>query len=58
MDSIDVDEISEVSFPDSSTPDESQSVEVVFKDGTKRTYSGTDLPGVLEILNHWTPPTA
>jgi hypothetical protein len=57
MDSIDVDNIAEVNFPDSSQ-EEAQSVEVVFKDGTRKVYSGADFPEVLAILNHWTPPTA
>ena len=53
MDPIDVDEIAEVNFPDAG-----QSIEVVFKDGTKKIYSGDDLPEALSELNHWTPPTA
>ena len=55
MDPIDVDNIAEVNFPDSSG---AQSVEVVFKDGTRSLFSGQELPAVLAILNHWTPPTA
>jgi hypothetical protein len=58
MEPIDVDEIIDVNFPDSTDPDESQSVEVVFKDGTRKVFSGSELPEVLAILNHWTPPTA
>ena len=52
MEPIDVDEIAEVNFPDS------KSVEVVFKNGTRRTYSGPDLNEAMQVLNHWTPPTA
>ncbi len=51
MEAIDVDEIREVNF-------EAQCVEVVFKDGTRKKFSGPDLPEVLAMLNHWTPPTA
>jgi hypothetical protein len=58
MDAIDVDEIAEVNFPDSPDQDESDSVEVIFKDGTKKVFGGAELPEVLAILNHWTPPTA
>ena len=47
MESIDVDEIIDVNFPDSSDPDEGQSVELIFKDGTKRIFSGAELPEVL-----------
>jgi hypothetical protein len=54
MDAIDVDEIAEVNFPDSA----GQTVEVVFKDGTRKVYSGDDLPEAMAMLNHWTPPTA
>ena len=54
---IDVDEIVEVNYLDSSTPRET-SVEVKFKDGTIRVYEGAELPDALAILNHWTPPTA
>jgi hypothetical protein len=51
MDAIDVDEIVDVNY-------EGQSVEVTFKDGSKKKFSGSELPEVLAILNHWTPPTA
>ena len=47
MEPIDVDEIIDVNFPDSSDPDEGQSVELIFKDGTKRIFSGAELPEVL-----------
>jgi hypothetical protein len=33
-------------------------VQVVFKDGTIKVFEGPELPEVLAILNHWTPPTA
>jgi len=58
MEPIDVDEIAEVNFPDSSESGEAQSVEVVFKDGTKKRFAGAEFPDVLAVLNHWTPPTA
>lgn len=58
MEPIDVDEILEVNFPDSADQGEPQSLEVVFKDGTRRNFSGTELSEVLATLQHWTPPTA
>jgi hypothetical protein len=58
MDPIDVDEITEVNFPDSADQTDAQTVEVVFKDGSRKVYAGPDLPEVLAVLNHWTPPTA
>ena len=44
MDPIDVDEIADVNFPDASDQGEAQSVEVVFKDGSTKTFGGSDLP--------------
>lgn len=58
MDAIDVDEIAEVNYFNDSTRGEHSSVEVRFKDGTVKSYSGPELQEVLSILNHWTPPTA
>ena len=58
MELFDIDEILEVTFPDSAEQGEPQSVEVVFKDGTKRNFSGPELDEVLAMLQHWTPPTA
>ena len=58
MEPIDVDEIVEVNFLDSSGQGEAQTVEVIFKDGTRKRFTGGELPEVLPILNHWTPPTA
>ncbi len=58
MEPIDVDEIIDVNFPDPSDQGKAQSVELVFKDGTKKVFSGAELPEVLAMLNHWTPPTA
>jgi hypothetical protein len=55
---IDVDEIAEVNFPEKDSPDEAGQVRVVFKNGTEKIYEGRELPEVLAILNHWTPPTA
>lgn len=51
MPDLDVDEIKEVTY-------QPASVRVVFKNGDVRVYQGADLPEVLAILNHWTPPTA
>jgi hypothetical protein len=48
---LDVDEIVEVNH-------ETNGVEISFKDGTTQRYDGAELPEVLAILNHWTPPTA
>ena len=55
MDPIDVDEIAEINYSDSA---EAESVEVVFKDGTRTSFSGPELRELLPLLNHWTPPTA
>jgi hypothetical protein len=55
---LDVDEIMEVNYPDTAPPGEASQVQVVFKDGTSKIYEGPELPEVLAILNHWTPPTA
>ena len=55
---LDVDEIMEVNYQEASSPGESDKVEVVFKNGTHKIYEGPELPEVLAILNHWTPPTA
>ena len=57
MINLDVDEILEVNYPDDSTPGEGNNVQVVFKDGTSKVYEGPELPEVLAILNHLTPPT-
>jgi hypothetical protein len=58
MEAIDVDEIIDVEFPEPTEKNEGPSVEIEFKDGRKKTFSGPDLPEVLAILSHWTPPTA
>jgi hypothetical protein len=55
---LDVDEIMEVNYPEESNPAGATKVQVVFKNGTTKVYEGPDLPEVLAILNHWTPPTA
>ena len=55
MELFDVDEILEVTFPDSAEQGEAQAVEVVIKDGTKRNFSGPELDEVLAMLQHWTP---
>jgi hypothetical protein len=57
MELFDVDEIAEVNFCDDD-PGERNGVQVRFKDGTTKVYSGPELPEVLALLNHWTPPTA
>ena len=58
MEPIDFDEIIDVNFPNVSGQDGGQSVEAVFKDGKKTVFGCTELPEVLAILNHWTPPAA
>ena len=54
MDQIDIDEIAEVNFQG----ENASQAEVRFKDGSIKTYNGTEHPEVFEMLNHWTPPTA
>jgi hypothetical protein len=58
MINIDVDDIMEINHPDPNAAGDRNCVEVVFKDGTVKTFSGPELPEVLEILKHWTPPMA
>ena len=55
---IDVDEIAEVNYFHTGSAGKTERVEVVFKDGSERIFEGPELPEVLAILNHWTPPTA
>ncbi len=52
MENIDVDNISEVNYLGQTA------VEVKFKDGTTRVYSGAEMEEMLPVLNHWTPPMA
>ena len=54
MTEIDVDEIREVNYLD----DEASSVDVTFKDGTTKRFSGSEHPEIFALLNHWSPPTA
>ncbi len=54
MEEINVDDILEVNFSGSAQ----DTVEVTFKDGSTKTYNGSQHPEIFEILNHWTPPTA
>jgi hypothetical protein len=51
MDAFDVDDITDVNHSEAA-------VEVCFKDGTARLFTGAELPEALALLNHWTPPTA
>ena len=55
---IDVDEIVEVNYLSTALPKEGDAVEVRFKNGSVTIYKGPELGEVLEILKHWTPPTA
>ena len=54
LNQIDVDEIAEVNYLD----DTAATVEVKFRDGSTKRYSGSEHPEIFDILNHWTPPTA
>ena len=53
---IDVDEIQEVNYLE--TPGARNAVQVIFKNGEIRVYEGPEFAEALEILKHWTPPTA
>ena len=55
---IDVDEILEVNYLDPSKPDEGEAVQVIFRNGDIEIYGGPEFAEALEILKHWTPPTA
>jgi len=55
---IDVDEIVEVNYLSIAVPGEVDAVELRFKNGVVTIYKGSELSEVLEILKHWTPPTA
>jgi len=55
---IDVDEIVEVNYLSMAVPGEVDAVELRFKNGAVRIYQGSELSEVLEVLKHWTPPTA
>jgi hypothetical protein len=55
---IDVDDIAEVNYLDGAKPEDCERVQIRFKSGIEKIYEGPDLPEVLKILNHWTPPTA
>jgi len=54
---IDVDQIQEIEYLNSSTSEQG-AVKITLRDGSTRTYEGSDVPEVLEVLKHWTPPTA
>ena len=53
---LDVDEIQEVNYLDRA--DEQNAVQVILKNGEIRVYEGEEFSEALEILKHWTPPTA
>ena len=55
---LDVDEILEVNYLDAPTLGQRDAVELIFKNGEKQVYSGPEFAEVIEILKHWTPPTA
>jgi hypothetical protein len=54
---IDVDQIQEIEYLNTSTSEQG-AVKITLRDGSTRTFEGPDVPEVLEILKHWTPPTA
>jgi hypothetical protein len=54
MDQFDVDEIVEVNY----LGDDGSIVDVRFKDGTTQRFNSSEHPEILELLNHWAPPTA
>jgi hypothetical protein len=54
---IDVDEIQEIEYLNAPTSEQA-AVKITLRNGSTRTFEGPDLPEVLEILKHWTPPTA
>jgi len=53
---LDVDEIQEVNYLHRAG--EQNAVQVTFKNGEIRVYEGEAFSEALEILKHWTPPTA
>jgi hypothetical protein len=55
---IDVDEILEIHFLDPSRAGETNAVQVIFKNGDIEVYDGPEFVDAVEILKHWTPPTA
>jgi hypothetical protein len=58
MEPFDVDEVMDVDFSGSPDGGDAHSVEVTFKDGSTKKFSGADMPEALALLSHWTPPTA
>ena len=55
---LDVDEIREVNYLNGPDPARDNSVQVIFKNGENRIYEGPEFAEAIEILKHWTPPTA
>jgi hypothetical protein len=55
---IDVDEIREVNYLDTLESGAGDAVQVIFKNGEVRVYRGLEFAEAIEILKHWTPPTA
>ena len=54
---IDVDNVAGFTYLDSD-PQKPDRLQIVFKDGSEKIYEGPELPEVLKILGHWTPPMA
>jgi hypothetical protein len=55
---IDVDEIQDVNYLDTPGSAGKNAVQIVFRNGETRVYEGQEFEEAIEILNHWTPPTA
>jgi hypothetical protein len=55
---IDIDEIQEVNYLEGPGSDEKNAVQIFFRNGETRLYQGAEFEEALEILKHWTPPTA
>jgi hypothetical protein len=47
-----------VNYLDATTSGEQNAVLITFKNGETRVYKGAEFGKALEILKHWTPPTA
>ncbi len=54
---LDVDNVAGFTYLDSEAQ-EPKRLQVIFKDGSERIFEDAELPEVLKILGHWTPPMA
>jgi hypothetical protein len=57
MADLDVDDVAGFTYLNSD-PAQPDRLQVIFKDGREVIYEGAELPEVLKILGHWTPPMA